>query len=50
MVTRDGKEYVASLATMPAEFGKKWQLFIITPLADFTSTFQSNNIASPSSA
>ena len=42
--TRDGKEYVASLATMPAEFGKKWQLFIITPLADFTSTFQANNI------
>ena len=42
--TRDGKEYVASLATMPAEFGKKWQLFIITPLADFTGTFQANNI------
>ena len=29
---------------MPAEFGKKWQLFIITPLADFTGTFQANNI------
>ncbi len=29
---------------MPAEFGKKWQLFIITPLADFTSAFQANNI------
>ena len=42
--TRDGKDYVASLATMPAEFGKKWQLFIITPLADFTSTFQANNV------
>jgi adenylate cyclase len=41
---RDGKDYVASLATMPAEFGKKWQLFIITPLADFTSTFQANNV------
>jgi len=40
----DGKEYVASLATMPAEFGKKWQLFIVTPLADFTSAFQANNI------
>ena len=36
--TRDGKDYVASLATLPAEFGKKWQLFIITPLADFTGT------------
>jgi adenylate cyclase len=42
--THNGKEYVASLATMPAEFGKKWQLFIITPLADFTAAFQSNNI------
>ena len=42
--SHDGKEYVASLATMPAEFGKKWQLFIITPLADFTSSFQSNNV------
>ncbi len=40
----DGKEYVASLATMPAEFGKRWQLFIVTPLADFTSAFQANNI------
>jgi adenylate cyclase len=42
--TRDGKDYVASLATMPADFGKKWQLFIITPLADFTAAFQANNI------
>jgi adenylate cyclase len=41
--TRDGKDYVASLATMPADFGKKWQLFIITPLADFTAAFQANN-------
>lgn len=42
--TRDGKDYIASLATMPAEFGKRWQLFIITPLSDFTGTFQDNNI------
>jgi adenylate cyclase len=39
----DGKEYVASLSTLAAEFGKKWQLFTITPLADFTGPFQSNN-------
>ena len=41
--TRDGREYVASLSTLAAEFGKKWQLFTITPLADFTGPFQSNN-------
>lgn len=38
-----GIEYVASLSTLPASFGKKWQLFIITPLHDFTSEFQRNN-------
>ena len=41
--THDGKEYVASLSTLAAEFGKKWQLFTITPLADFTGPFQANN-------
>ena len=41
--TRDGREYVASLSTLAAEFGKKWQLFTITPLSDFTGPFQSNN-------
>jgi len=38
-----GKDYVASLTTLPAAFGKKWQLFIITPLADFTTAFQEHN-------
>jgi adenylate cyclase len=38
-----GKEYFASLSTMPAGFGKQWQLFIITPVADFTAPFQVNN-------
>jgi adenylate cyclase len=42
--THGGKDYVASLATLAPEFGKKWQLFIITPLSDFTSAFQENNI------
>ncbi len=40
----DGKEYFASLSTMPARFGKEWQLFIITPVADFTGPFEHNNI------
>ena len=38
-----GKDYVASLSTLPPGFGKRWQLFIITPLDDFTSGFQRNN-------
>ena len=38
-----GREYLASLSTLPADFGKKWQLFIITPIADFTGTFDRNN-------
>ncbi len=38
-----GKDYIASLSTMPREFGKRWQLFIVTPLDDFTKTFKHNN-------
>jgi adenylate cyclase len=38
-----GREYLASLSTLPPDFGKKWQLFIITPIADFTGTFDRNN-------
>lgn len=38
-----GKHYVASLTTLPPAFGKKWQLFVITPLADFTSAFDEQN-------
>ena len=41
--SRDGSEYVASLATLPPQFGKQWQLFIITPLHDFTSAFDKHN-------
>lgn len=41
--SREGKEYVASLTNLAPEFGKRWQLFIITPLSDFTATFQRNN-------
>jgi adenylate cyclase len=38
-----GHEYLASLSTLPPDFGKKWQLFVITPIADFTATFDRNN-------
>ena len=37
------KHYVASLTTLPPEFGKRWQLFVVTPLADFTSAFDTQN-------
>ncbi len=38
-----GKEYVASLTTLPASFGKKWQLFVVSPLSDFTNIFAEHN-------
>ena len=38
-----GSEYFASLSTLPTGFGKEWQLFIITPVSDFTGEFQRNN-------
>jgi len=39
----DGQQYVASISTLPPQFGKRWQLFIVTPLRDFTSTLERNN-------
>ena len=39
-----GKDYIASLASLAPEFGKQWQLFVITPMSDFTAAFQENNI------
>jgi adenylate cyclase len=41
--TKGGEDYVASLTTLPADFGKRWQLFVVTPLADFTEAFQEHN-------
>ncbi len=38
-----GKEYVASCSMLPVRFGKRWQLFTVTPLDDFTSQFKSND-------
>ncbi len=40
---RDGSEYVASLTTMPPEFGKPWQLFVVAPIDDFTGEYKANN-------
>ena len=34
-----GRQYFAGLSNMPPECGKKWQLFFITPLDDFTASF-----------
>jgi adenylate cyclase len=42
-ITHRGKDYLASLSPLAPEFGKKWQLFIITPMSDFTAEFQRNN-------
>jgi adenylate cyclase len=41
--TYDGREYFSSLSTLPADFGKRWQLFIVTPVSDFTGAFDRNN-------
>jgi adenylate cyclase len=41
--TSGGNEYVASLSTLPPDFGRRWQLFVVTPVSDFTGTFDRNN-------
>jgi len=38
-----GKEYVARCSTLPALFGKAWQIFTVTPVGDFTKAFEHNN-------
>ena len=38
-----GKEYVASSSRLPTRLGRRWQLFIVTPLNDFTSPFKHND-------
>jgi adenylate cyclase len=38
-----GKEYVASCSMLPVKFGRRWQLFTVTPLDDFTNAFERNN-------
>lgn len=39
----EGSEYVASLSPLGADLGKEWQIFVITPLSDFTGVFHANN-------
>jgi len=41
--TYGGNEYLASLSTLSADFGRRWQLFVITPISDFTGAFDRNN-------
>ncbi len=42
--TYQGREYIGSIGSLAPEFGKSWQLFIITPMDDFTGVFQENNM------
>src|SRR5262249_36094216 len=37
------REYLRSLSPLAPGFGKKWQLFTVTPLSDFPAEFQRNN-------
>lgn len=41
--TRDGRQYVASLSSLREEFGRRWHLFTVTPLDNFTGPFNRNN-------
>ncbi|MFO1038959.1 MAG: adenylate/guanylate cyclase domain-containing protein [Geminicoccaceae bacterium] len=42
-VTFGGQDYIAGLSPFDEHFGKQWQLFVVTPLDDFTSAFDANN-------
>jgi adenylate cyclase len=41
--THAGREYIASLSTLPPDFGRRWQLFVIAPIVDFTGAFDRTN-------
>ena len=41
--SHEGRDYIASLSRFNQEFGKRWQLFVVTPLDDFTGQFTLNN-------
>ncbi|HET6197919.1 MAG TPA: cache domain-containing protein, partial [Acetobacteraceae bacterium] len=41
--TYGGREYIASLSTLLPNFGRRWQLFVIAPVADFTGAFDRGN-------
>lgn len=38
-----GREYLASYSALPAQLGTGWQLFIVTPIRDFTAAFEAHN-------
>lgn len=40
----EGAAYMASLSPLALDAGKQWQIFTVTPLADFTAPFQINNL------
>lgn len=42
--THEDREYVATLSELAPEFGKRWQLFIVTPIHEFTAAFEDNNL------
>ena len=41
--SHDGRDYIAGLSDFDKSFGKRWQLFVVTPLEDFTRQFSQNN-------
>ncbi|MFO1048797.1 MAG: adenylate/guanylate cyclase domain-containing protein [Geminicoccaceae bacterium] len=41
--SHEGRDYIASLSGFDESFGKEWQLFVVTPLDDFTGQFRSHN-------
>jgi adenylate cyclase len=41
--SHDGEDYVIGLSDFDEAFGKRWRLFVVTPLADFTEEFSRNN-------
>lgn len=43
MIEHRGRGYVVSLTTFPPSLGKDWQLFVVTPLSDFTATLEEQN-------
>ncbi len=38
-----GEEYIGKIVSFPPQFGQRWQLFVITPLKDFTQEFDRHN-------
>ena len=41
--SHDDQDYIVGLSGFDEAFGKRWQLFVVTPLADFTEAFSRNN-------